>query len=71
MKVLQETFASQIKILGPAPAFIAKNKNLYPWYIILKLPKILREEKNLPLRGRLLEIVPKEWDIDVNPIDIS
>lgn len=71
IKVLQDTLAAQIKILGPAPAFIAKSKNLYLWYIILKLPKALQEEKNLPARNRILEIAPKEWDIDVNPIDIS
>lgn len=61
---------SHLQILGPAPAFIPRVRGRYLWYILIKWPKKNGKIKDLSLRNRLLDIVPKEWDIDVDPIDI-
>ncbi len=62
-------------ILGPAPAFISKQKNLYHWNIIIKIKK--PDELEGPLyerfiinRNQLLKLIPEGWKIDVDPISI-
>jgi primosomal protein N' (replication factor Y) len=56
--------AKSCQILGPAPAFIPQVKGLYEWQIYLKIPP----EKD-SVKQELLEAVPKDWKIDVEPID--
>jgi primosomal protein N' (replication factor Y) (superfamily II helicase) len=52
-----------LRILGPAPAFIPRVNSRYIWQIMLK-SKI----KDLKLRNKLLHIVTNGWKIDVDPI---
>src|SRR3989344_1047879 len=52
-------------ILGPAPAFVSRQKNRYIWHIMIK-SKI----QNLILRNKLLRVVPSGWKIDIDPIEI-
>ena len=77
-KILKQKLETQSKslkiptevLLGPAPAFVPRVRGRYIWYILIKWPKKNGKIKDLSLRNRLLDIVPKEWDIDVDPIDI-
>lgn len=62
--------SNYVRILGPAPAFIPKTRGKYVWYMILKWEIENNEPKNLPLRNRLLEVISRGWDIDVDPSDI-
>ena len=62
--------SNYVRILGPAPAFIPKVRGKYVWYMIIKWKIEGGEPKNLPLRNRLLEVVSRGWDIDVDPSDI-
>jgi len=62
--------SNYVRILGPAPAFIPKVRGKYVWYMIIKWEIEKDEPKNLPLRNRLLEVVSRGWDIDVDPSDI-
>ena len=57
--------ASKLQILGPAPAFVPRQKNRYIWQIMLK-SKI----QDLALRNKLLRVVPSDWKIDVDPIEM-
>ena len=58
-------------VLGPAPAFIAKVRNTYSWYLIVKWPVDEKgNPRNLVLRNRLLDMAGKGWDIDVDPVDL-
>lgn len=54
-----------LTILGPSPAFISKSKGKYIWQIILK-SKIA----DLKLRNQILKIIPPDWIVDVDPIQI-
>ncbi len=54
-----------IEILGPAPAFVAKEKGLYRWNILLKEGRSL----DLARRNDLLAMLGKGWIIDVEPIE--
>ena len=47
-------------ILGPVPAFILKKKDRYFYHVILQ------GQNPLPL----LQYVPREWTVDVDPIDL-
>lgn len=53
------------QILGPAPSFIPKIKGRYKWKMILKL-----EAEKTKLKTNLLSVIPHEWKIDVDPIDM-
>ena len=53
------------QILGPSPAFIPREKGRYIWQIVLK-SKIA----DLRVRNKLLRIVPNDWKIDVDPIEL-
>ena len=53
------------QILGPSPAFIPRERGRYIWQIVLK-SKI----KDLRIRNKLLRIVPSDWKIDVDPIEL-
>jgi len=52
-------------ILGPNPAFVAKENGKYKWNIVLK-SKI----EDLKLRNRLLMIANPYWDVEVDPESI-
>ncbi len=54
-----------LQLLGPAPAFIARINNRYIWQIMIK-SKI----KDLALRNKFLRVVPSDWKIDVDPVDM-
>jgi primosomal protein N' (replication factor Y) len=49
------------KLLGPAPAFVSKDKGTYRWNIIIK-SRLDTEERN-----RILIIIPPTWEININP----
>jgi len=69
-KTQSESLESRIKnsglptnafeILGPSPAFIAKERNKWVWQILLKID----EEK---IKDDLLKLVPLDWEIEVDP----
>lgn len=48
------------EILGPSPAFITKERNKWVWQILLKI----KEEK---IKARLLQLIPPDWEIEVDP----
>ncbi|MBI3671233.1 primosomal protein N', partial [Candidatus Azambacteria bacterium] len=53
-----------IRILGPAPAYIPKVKNNYIWQVIVKIKNTDDPKKEKDL---LLKNIPEGWIIDVNP----
>lgn len=58
-----------VKVVGPAPCFIAKVKENFRWQIILKL-KIQKTPLSLTSQKaklKLLNLVPKGWKIDIDP----
>lgn len=66
------TYNLQPELLGPAPAFISKIAGKYKWYILIKWPKDKNNDiKDLHMRNRLLNIVPSDWEIIVDPINIA
>ncbi|MFH1392364.1 MAG: hypothetical protein ABIG90_01620 [bacterium] len=62
-KKLQTPNSKLQTILGPAPAFISKQRGLYYWNIIIKI-------KNQISKIKILEKVPSDWIIDVDPISL-
>jgi len=61
MVIAQFNFGEKIKIFGPNPASIAREKNQYYYSIILKIDPEFRPLNNL------LRFVPAQWHIDVDP----
>lgn len=61
-----------IIILGPSPAFIPKTKGKHIWQIVLKCksPIAYRESEHLKARNQILKIIPPDWVVDVDPIQI-
>lgn len=67
----EENTSSECEILGPSPAYIDKVKNKFVWEIILKWPVNEKgEAQNLELRNRILAVLPRGWNIDVDPVDL-
>ena len=64
MAIAQFNFGERIKIFGPNPASIAREKNQYHYSIILKI-----DPEFQPLAS-LLRFVPAQWHIDVDPHQI-
>lgn len=79
---------SNFIVLGPAPAFISKEKGSYRWNILIKFicsenkPKAnfysplylsllspLLTKDELTLRNKILQAVPLNWKIDIEPKD--
>ncbi|OWK26985.1 MAG: hypothetical protein US76_02040 [Parcubacteria group bacterium GW2011_GWA2_38_13b] len=62
----QHTYKPEIidmsSVIGPVPAFIPKRKDKYLWNIILKIPPENQESKN-----KILQLIPPNWEIDVDP----
>jgi primosomal protein N' len=52
-----------VDMLGPSTAFIPKKRGEFIWQIILKLKKNINLEK----RNKLLEILPSDWNVDIDP----
>ncbi len=50
-----------IEVIGPAPAFIHKEKGYYYWIILIK------SNLEIKKRNELLRLVPPNWIIDVDP----
>ena len=51
------------QFLGPAPMFVPKFKGKYRWTILIKIKSGQPKIKN-----RILEMVPPDWKIDVDPV---
>lgn len=55
----------RVTLLGPAPAFIAKEKGRYVWNVIIQ-----SRLTSLKARNMLLSFVPSNWIVDVHPESI-
>ena len=61
--IVQQQFETSVKIVGPSPAFVEKEKGSYVYNIILKiLPKQKPKE--------IFKFVPSSWVIDIDPESI-
>ncbi len=63
MVTAQKKLEERIKILGPSPAFIEKQRGVYVYNLILKLSLDLKP-------GEIIKFVPSNWSIDVDPKSI-
>ncbi len=61
MAIARLGFAQSVFILGPSPAAVAREKNLYFYHILLKITD--RTQR----LDAILKFVPSNWLIDVNP----
>lgn len=65
---------TEIEISDALPAFIPKEKGNYVWNIIIKFkisqPEIKISSEFLHRRNSLLQYVPSNWEIDVDPDDL-
>ncbi|MBI5675859.1 MAG: primosomal protein N' [Nitrospirae bacterium] len=70
-KKMKTAEGSGVEILGPAPAPIAKIRNLWRWHLILKgkNSKVLRK-KSTEILEMLKDIKDVRTDVDVNPISM-
>ncbi|MBI3305260.1 primosomal protein N' [Candidatus Parcubacteria bacterium] len=55
----------RVQILGPVPAFIAKEKGQYVWSVLVQ-----SRLTSLKARNTLLRFVPSNWNVDVHPDSI-
>jgi primosomal protein N' len=62
------------EISDALPAFISKEKGKYVWNIIIKFPltqkNSLLSSEFLQSRNSLLQYVPSNWEIDIDPSDL-
>ncbi|MYE37967.1 MAG: hypothetical protein F4X82_00390 [Candidatus Spechtbacteria bacterium SB0662_bin_43] len=75
--ILQQAVArlphkEDVTIIGPAPGYHQKRKGYFRWYIIIqckkiKTPPFIRAQE----RNKLLALVPKKWDIIIDPQNAS
>lgn len=70
---LQETLNAtpstpNAEIIGPTPAFIPRINNRYRWIILIKWSP--KNATDLRLERQLRDLVPPQWDIDINPASI-
>lgn len=63
MAISQRKLDQSVKVLGPSPAFIAKERGLYVYNMVLK---VIPEQK----MDEILRFVPSNWMIDVDPKSI-
>ncbi len=57
-----------IILVGPSPAFLPKINNLYRWQILLKISP----DKNLAdIVEKVVQYIPKDWKIDINPMGVT
>lgn len=57
-----ELSSLKYKLLGPAPGFISKVKDEYVWNLLLKIKTCDSETTS-----QLMELVSKDWTVDVDP----
>lgn len=57
----------ELKISGPVPAFIFKEKGIYNWHIIIKTKNTIDNGKEDAIKRYLEKAIPQAWEIDVNP----
>jgi len=53
----------KVEIIGPSPAFIPRVRGSYIYYVIIKV----KEPEALKNIKKILEQLPADWDIDVDP----
>lgn len=63
MAIIQRKMENTIRLMGPSPAFVEKEKNLYIYNIILKISPEQRPDE-------ILRFVPSHWMINVDPKSI-
>lgn len=63
MAIIQRKLGDKIKLAGPSPAFVEKEKNLYINNIVIKIAIEHRPDE-------ILRFVPSNWMIDVDPKSI-
>jgi len=65
---------ASVQISDALPAFIPKEKGKFAWNIIIKFkiinPKLQISSEFLRSRNSLLQYVPSNWEIDVDPEDL-
>ncbi len=64
---------AQPRILGPAPAFIPREKGLFHWHLLIKFTSTagaLPDPEAVQLRNAFLEYVPSTWTVEVDPISL-
>ncbi len=64
----------EVKLLGPAPRFIFQEKGYYNWHIILKVKNentadALGNRTDIAsrIKEKIRNIIPENWEADVNP----
>lgn len=55
----------KFQVLGPVPNYVPQVKNEYIWNLIIK-----SEPDSGPLKKELRSLIPKDWKVDVNPIQV-
>lgn len=60
MAIVQRKLEGGIKLLGPSPAFVEKERNFYIYNIVLKIMPDQRPDE-------ILRFIPSHWMIDVDP----
>jgi len=70
-KLKQANKNKEIEVSDALPAFISKEKGKYVWNIIIKFPitndQLKTSSEFLRRRNSLLQYVPSNWNIDVDP----
>ena len=70
-RTIQKNNLKDIILLGPAPHYVHQQKGLYVWYLILKYPRATDgETRNIQVRDALLDLVPPQYDVCVDPITL-
>lgn len=60
VETIRERGLPNTEVIGPAPAFVARIKNVYQWHLMVRGPEI----------HGLLEVVPEGWIADIDPVDL-
>jgi len=60
---LKKKINSNIKVLGPLPSYVPKIRGQFRWYVVLKIPLDVSEQK----KQEIMSNIPDDWLIDVNP----
>ncbi len=56
----------KIQVIGPAPAFIPRQRGKYIFHIIMKITSCESKETNSATK-KILRFVPSNWSVDVDP----
>jgi primosomal protein N' len=52
-----------VEVIGPSPSFYAKRGKYYYWQIVVK-------SKQRPHLLELAKIIPQDWSINIDPINL-